>query len=250
MSSLPWLCIGDFNEVLHSAEKHGGPPRQRRLIEDFREAVDDCELMDMGFRGPGFTWSNRREGSAMVQERGAVRRVAKAISKCGQQLGRWNARKKKELRYDILETQKQLRESSDHIQAGSWELIRKLEFRLDILLEEEEMYWKQRSRVEWLKGGDKNSKFFHLRATARRSRNLIEGLFDERGIRREGNVEVEKVVTKYFSGLFTAGVVYSEDVDTVLNSLQPRLSPQSCNFLDTPFTFRRNSAGNLRYGTI
>ncbi|KAK3198916.1 hypothetical protein Dsin_022331 [Dipteronia sinensis] len=46
-----------------------GPPRQRRLIEEFREAVDDCELMDIGFRGPGFTWSNRRDGSAMVQER-------------------------------------------------------------------------------------------------------------------------------------------------------------------------------------
>ncbi|KAK3212813.1 hypothetical protein Dsin_017519 [Dipteronia sinensis] len=177
-------------EILTASDQYLVVGERRRRRFHFKACWADCEECDVLVSN---SWTHSVEG-------GAVRRVAEAISKCGQQLGRF------------------------------------LGVNSEALLEEEEMYWKQRSRVDWLKGGDKNSKFFHFRATARRSRNLIEGLFDERGIWREGSVEVEKVVTKYFSGLFTAGVAYSEDVDTVLNSLQPRLSPQSCNFLDTPFT--------------
>jgi hypothetical protein len=38
-------------------------------MQGFRDALDDCELQDIGFVGPNFTWCNKREGSAMVQER-------------------------------------------------------------------------------------------------------------------------------------------------------------------------------------
>lgn len=44
---------------------------------------------------------------------------------------------------------------------------------LDGLLQEEETYGKQWSKVNWLKDGDKNSKFFHVVASARKQLNTI-----------------------------------------------------------------------------
>lgn len=33
----------------------------------FGEALTDCSLLDMGFNGPPFTWSNKREHHALVR---------------------------------------------------------------------------------------------------------------------------------------------------------------------------------------
>ena len=69
MSNLPWLCAGDFNEILVQSEKLGGVLRPQWQMTGFRDALDDCDLQDIGFDGPCFTWCNRRAGSEMIQER-------------------------------------------------------------------------------------------------------------------------------------------------------------------------------------
>lgn len=38
-------------------------------MEAFREALDVCGVIDLGFEGYRFTWSNGRSGSGNVQER-------------------------------------------------------------------------------------------------------------------------------------------------------------------------------------
>lgn len=43
--------------------------------------------------------------------------------------------------------------------------INALEAELDKLLEDEEIYWKQPLGENWLKRGDKNTKWFHRRAS-------------------------------------------------------------------------------------
>lgn len=69
LSSLPWLCFGDFNEILMPFEKLGGNVRDVRMMFEFREAMRECELVDLGWKGQPFTWSNQRYGPHLTEER-------------------------------------------------------------------------------------------------------------------------------------------------------------------------------------
>jgi hypothetical protein len=58
------------------------------------------------------------------------------------------------------------------------ESIKSKEQELDNLLHQEELWWSQRSRVLWLKHGDRNTSFFHSKASHRRKKNRIEAITD------------------------------------------------------------------------
>jgi hypothetical protein len=47
---------------------------------------------------------------------------------------------------------------------------------IELLLEQEEVHWQQRSRVNWLQYGDRNTSFFHSFASARRKKSFIKKL--------------------------------------------------------------------------
>lgn len=66
-SRLPWVCMGDFNELLYANEKEGGLIRPVRQMLAFRDAISDCHLDDMGFEGATFTWFSTRNGG--IKER-------------------------------------------------------------------------------------------------------------------------------------------------------------------------------------
>uniref|UniRef100_A0A6V7QQE7 Reverse transcriptase domain-containing protein n=1 Tax=Ananas comosus var. bracteatus TaxID=296719 RepID=A0A6V7QQE7_ANACO len=52
----------------------------------------------------------------------------------------------------------------------------KLKARYEELCLQEEIKWKQRSRIQWLKVGDAKTKFFHQKVKARRNKNFISRL--------------------------------------------------------------------------
>jgi hypothetical protein len=58
-SDLPWLCAGDFNEVLEAQEQVGGQVQSERQMEGFREAVQICGFLDLGFIGLPYTWDTQ-----------------------------------------------------------------------------------------------------------------------------------------------------------------------------------------------
>lgn len=53
---VPWLCAGDFNEITKSHEKSRGRLRPYMQMKNFRDVLDECRLMDLGFVGSKFTW--------------------------------------------------------------------------------------------------------------------------------------------------------------------------------------------------
>nr|KYP69646.1 Transposon TX1 uncharacterized [Cajanus cajan] len=60
--TLPWLVLGDFNEILLSTECRGGRFSLSRASQ-FLEVVNDCNLLDMGAKGLRFTWFGDRNTS-------------------------------------------------------------------------------------------------------------------------------------------------------------------------------------------
>lgn len=67
--TFPWLVVGDFNQVLWQHEKKGGNRLNPNCLSPMRRMVDSCGLIDMGYVGAPFTWSNMRSGVANIQER-------------------------------------------------------------------------------------------------------------------------------------------------------------------------------------
>ena len=53
---------GDFNEIVHPDEKVGWKDRDVAQMDAFREVLSKCDLIDLGFVGPRFTWCNDRFG--------------------------------------------------------------------------------------------------------------------------------------------------------------------------------------------
>jgi hypothetical protein len=66
---IPWMCAGDFNEVVMQEEKEGSNLRKESQLTGFREALEVCRLGDLGFFGSPFTWSNRRSDDTFTKER-------------------------------------------------------------------------------------------------------------------------------------------------------------------------------------
>ena len=66
-SSLPWMCAGDFNELLWSHEKLSLDPRQDCKMKVFRDVLDECGLMDLGYVGDKFTWWGKRAGGLVLE---------------------------------------------------------------------------------------------------------------------------------------------------------------------------------------
>ena len=52
---LPWMCLGDFNEILLAREKMGGDRCPQKQIDDFTTALNCCGFRDLGYTGPDFT---------------------------------------------------------------------------------------------------------------------------------------------------------------------------------------------------
>ena len=69
LHSLPLLVLGDFNEILSGEDKFGGRRLNLNRAIEFKNYIDSCNLLDLGFSGPKFTWSNLRQVSGLILER-------------------------------------------------------------------------------------------------------------------------------------------------------------------------------------
>ena len=66
----------------------------------------------------------------------------------------------------------------------------------------EETFWKQKSRVQWLQEGDKNTKFFHAVAKDNHRRHMIRKIQLEDGTWVEDQDAIGDAGWKFFESVF------------------------------------------------
>ncbi|XP_056683220.1 uncharacterized protein [Spinacia oleracea] len=65
----PWLVVGDSNEVTSQSEKMGGRPFRSGQCTDLQNFMDVAGLVDLGYHGNPYTWTNARDGAGLIKER-------------------------------------------------------------------------------------------------------------------------------------------------------------------------------------
>ncbi|KAL5557049.1 hypothetical protein UlMin_039285 [Ulmus minor] len=264
--SLPWLCGGDLNEILSDYEKSGGGNKSPSLMQNFRECLDHCGLADLGYRGPHFTWYRGNSNSNLVQERldrmlgnqtwaeeaGCGEIISKhwvasparnlndisaKLRLCASDLKVWNLEHFRRLE----EAVKRKKIAFDHVDKAlsndNWKEHQRLEKELDVLKYKEECYWQQRSKDTWLKCGDRNSKFFHRKASARHAKNRMEGLFDNNEQWCTDEEGMARVAVNYFQTLFASSTPSTFDLARVLDTVEPRVTQDINAQLEKSFIF-------------
>ncbi|KAL7204769.1 hypothetical protein ACSBR2_017806 [Camellia fascicularis] len=81
---------------------------------------------------------------------------------------------------------------------------RQIQDELADVLQREEIFLHQQSRVHWLQCGDHNSTFFHASITQRRQRNQVIQLLNESDQRLTSDEDINAHFLDYFSKLFTS----------------------------------------------
>ncbi|KAI9089339.1 hypothetical protein K1719_029618 [Acacia pycnantha] len=54
--SKPWVVLSDFNDIMATSEGIGGAHSNTTRISSVNNRILECELTDLGFKGPQFTW--------------------------------------------------------------------------------------------------------------------------------------------------------------------------------------------------
>uniref|UniRef100_A0A803P996 Reverse transcriptase domain-containing protein n=1 Tax=Cannabis sativa TaxID=3483 RepID=A0A803P996_CANSA len=312
---LPWLAIGDFNEILSNNDKSGGSLRRESHMEAFKTSLDKCFLQEVPYNGDPFTWTNRTTPHALKERldwcfinnkwsshfhlptvdhldyfnsdhraiaasfsflsqtetparsksrfrfeklwladpesaeiimkswnssiiSDPITAVLDNLSTCAKNLQSWHIGKYGKMKKTINSLQSKVADlnnsnssSSDHFQE-----LQNAKTVLEDLLEQEEVYWQQHSRVDWLSCGDRNTKFFHAKASSRKSNNKIKFLHNSLGQKVYSKEDIAAVVQAFYSNLFSSTSVDEAALNSTLSCIPTTVSAELNASLVKPFT--------------
>eukprot|EP00253_Pinus_taeda_P007130 PITA_07130 len=80
---------------------------------------------------------------------------------------------------------------------------RNIHNKLEERQKQEEIYWRQKSRIRWLREGERNTKFFHRTTVQRRMHNSIPFIQTQGGAKIEKHEEIEAEFLNHFAQVHT-----------------------------------------------
>lgn len=225
VATTSWIDIFEFSKLVHLPPSDSDhvpillqassvpipkrPKHHRFKFESFWLQHKDCDPLVLA------QWSNDFEGLPMYN-------LTRKIASTRVALDKWHNENFRARQHQMMHVRLRLEALLDiptHL--SSQQEKTDLMAQLQSLLSQEEAFWNQRSKVMWLKEGDRNTSFFHRKASNRKRKNTIHGLFDSQGQWFEDDIRLEHVVTSYFTHMFSASDVDTEAMEATLQAIQP-----------------------------
>ena len=127
----------------------------------------------------------------------------KRLKHIEQKLKEWNQKEfgniftsKKTVENKILELNQALIKNG--FDKGKNDQAEKYHQEWETFCKQEEIFWKQKSKVLWLKDRERNTKFFHRSTIANKTHNRISSIKDENGQILQSHEEIDAVLVKHF----------------------------------------------------
>ncbi|KAK4252603.1 hypothetical protein QN277_014354 [Acacia crassicarpa] len=172
----------------------GKTPRAFRFEANWVAHRDFCEVVKKA-------WNEVEE---VLEDK--LRELCARLEACRKRLVAWSRREFPNFRKVIDLLRCELRNChSGILTAEKLQQAENLIKHIDEAWDNEERYWWQRSRITWLKCGDRNSKFFHNSVIQRRQRNKILRLKNEQGCWLEEKEDINRLFCEFYRGLFKSG---------------------------------------------
>lgn len=139
------------------------------------------------------------------------------------------------IRKRIKELKVQLHDAKQRpLGTGFLEEIRDIEGELKDIFEKEEIMFKQRSRVSWLKEGDQNTKYFQNCASHRKRKNTVRGLLRPDGTKCQSDEGMREMAKGFYQNLFASEGAHI--YNGVLELIHSMVSDEMNHALTKPFS--------------
>ena len=129
--------------------------------------------------------------------------VIKKLNACRRSIIQWTNEQQNQSNM-IIKTSRSALEKELSATIPNTALIEKITSDLRKAYVEEEQFWLQRSRIQWLKQGDRNTGFFHAATRSRRMINTILVIENADGQEFYEEPDITRVISEYFQGIFTS----------------------------------------------
>lgn len=106
----------------------------------------------------------------------------------------------------------------------------------------------QRSQVDWLREGDRNTKIFQSRAVWRARKNKVKRLIDDEGCGHGDHRVMSSMVTSYFQSLFTCDTTLEQQ--SLLDLYEKKVTPDMNERLCAEFSEKEISDSLFQMGPL